>query len=99
MNNDRILTTHGGSLPRPPGLTRLLAQTSRGEAVDETELHAIGRKAVFDAVGNQIAAGIDIGNDGEQLRESFFRHVRNRMTGFGGTWKRRVGADLDRYPM
>ena len=47
----------------------------------------------------QIAAGIDIGNNGEQQREGFFLHVRHRMTGFGGTWKRWPRADVEQYPI
>ena len=50
-------------------------------------------------IPKQIEAGIDIGNNGEQQREGFFLHVRHRMTGFGGTWKRWPRADVERYPV
>ena len=33
-SEDRILTTHTGSLPRPPELTRLYVRQARGESVD-----------------------------------------------------------------
>src|SRR5690606_1655904 len=46
----------------------------------------------------QRAAGIDVGNDGEQQREAFFLHVRHRMTGFGGSWQRPTRSDLVKYP-
>ena len=36
-------------------------------------------------IAAQLEAGIDIGNDGEQARESFVTYVQHRMTGFGGT--------------
>ncbi len=49
-------------------------------------------------VPKQIEAGIDIGNNGEQQREGFFLHVRHRMSGFGGTWKRWARGDVERYP-
>ncbi len=39
-STDRILTTHTGSLPRPPDLTRLYARRSRGQPVDEAALAA-----------------------------------------------------------
>jgi 5-methyltetrahydropteroyltriglutamate--homocysteine methyltransferase len=96
---DRILTTHTGSLPRPPDLTRLYARQSRGEAVDAAAIAAAGHAALQEIVPKQIASGIDIGNNGEQQREGFFLHVRHRMSGFGGTWKRWPRGDVERYPL
>jgi 5-methyltetrahydropteroyltriglutamate--homocysteine methyltransferase len=98
-SNGRILTTHTGSLPRPVELTRLYARRVRGEAVDAVEIEQAGNAALRGIVPKQIAAGIDIGNNGEQQRESFFLHVRHRMTGFGGTWKRWPRADVENYPI
>jgi 5-methyltetrahydropteroyltriglutamate--homocysteine methyltransferase len=98
-SNDRILTTHTGSLPRPPHLTKLYAQRSRGEPVDAAEIEAAGHAALQAIVPKQIEAGIDIGNNGEQQREGFFLHVRHRMTGFGGSWKRWPRADVEDYPV
>ena len=98
-SNGRILTTHTGSLPRPVELTRLYARRVRGEAVDSVEIEQAGNAALRGVVPKQIAAGIDIGNNGEQQRESFFLHVRHRMTGFGGTWKRWPRADVENYPI
>src|ERR1700748_3077592 len=98
-SNDRILTTHTGSLPRPPELTKLYARHVRGEAVDASEIARAGHAALQGIVPKQIAAGIDVGNNGEQQRESFFLHVRHRMTGFGGTWKRWPRADVENYPI
>jgi 5-methyltetrahydropteroyltriglutamate--homocysteine methyltransferase len=98
-SNDRILTSHTGSLPRPPALTRLYARRARGEAVDALEIEQAGLAALQAIIPKQIEAGIDIGNNGEQQREGFFLHVRHRMTGFGGTWKRWPRADVERYPV
>ena len=98
-SQDRILTTHTGSLPRPSALTRLYAMRSRGEVVDSAEIDRIGHAALEEVVPKQIKAGIDIGNNGEQQREGFFLHVRHRMTGFGGTWKRWPRADVEHYPI
>ncbi len=95
---DRILTTHTGSLPRPAELTALYVQRSRGDAIDPTVLDKVGKAAVRDVVAKQIAAGIDVGNNGEQQREAFFLYVRHRMSGFGGGWARRVFADVTHYP-
>ena len=97
-SENRILTTHTGSLPRPPRLTALYAARAAGKPVDEAEIARLGRAAVDDIVRKQLAAGIDIGNNGEQQREAFFLYVRHRMSGFGGGWSRRVFADVARYP-
>ncbi len=98
-SEERILTTHTGSLPRPPELTRLYARRARGEPVDAAALAAAVQTALRWVVPKQIEAGIDIGNDGEQQREGFFHHVQRRMSGFGGTWKRWPRGDVERYPV
>jgi 5-methyltetrahydropteroyltriglutamate--homocysteine methyltransferase len=95
----RILTTHAGSLPRPPELVQLYARRARGEAVDPAQLEAVGRAALRWVVPRQLAAGIDVGNNGEQQREGFFLHVQHRMSGFGGAWQRRPRGDVVRYPI
>ncbi len=94
----RILTTHTGSLPRPAALTDMYAARAEGESVDEAAIDAAGKIATRHVVRQQIAAGIDIGNNGEQQREAFFLYVRHRMTGFGGSWPRRPVADIAKYP-
>jgi 5-methyltetrahydropteroyltriglutamate--homocysteine methyltransferase len=98
-STERILTTHTGSLPRPPELTRLYVRRARGEAVDADEIVRRGREAVTQIIDKQRAAGVDIGNNGEQQREAFFLYVRHRMTGFGGSWKRWPRGDVERYPL
>src|ERR1700745_2599709 len=98
-SEDRILTTHTGSLPRPPELTRLYVRRARGESVDSAELDRLGRTALRGIVRKQAEAGIDIGNNGEQQREGFFLHIRHRMSGFGGSWKRWPRADVEGYPV
>jgi len=97
-STDRILTTHTGSLPRPEALTQLYVKRSRGEAVNAAEIDRLGRHAVRDSVAKQRAAGIDIGNNGEQQRDSFFLYLRQRLSGLGGTWTRPTRGDVDRYP-
>ena len=94
----RILTTHAGSLPRSKRLRELHTRKFRGEAIDEAALEAEVAAAVADVVARQAAAGIDIGNDGEAPRESFFTFVQHRMTGFGGRSARPTMADMTRYP-
>jgi 5-methyltetrahydropteroyltriglutamate--homocysteine methyltransferase len=94
----RILTTHTGSLPRPRELTRLYSARAGGEAVDENEIARAGRAAVRAIVARQREAGIDVGNNGEQQRESFFLYLMARLSGLGGSWERPSRADIDRYP-
>jgi len=97
-SQQRILTTHTGSLPRPEALTKLYVQRSRGEPVDQAEVERIGRASVQEVVARQREAGIDIGNNGEQQRDSFFLYLRSRLSGLGGTWTRPTRGDVDAYP-
>src|SRR5919106_1471308 len=98
-SDERILTTHAGSLPRPPELVRLYVRRAQGETIDPAALAAAGRQALSWLVPKQIAAGIDVGNNGEQQREGFFLYVQHRMSGFGGAWQRRPRGDVVRYPV
>src|SRR5258708_9408857 len=98
-SDKRILTTHTGSLPRPPGLTRLYAQRARGEKVDAGELSSAGRAAMKDIITKQVEAGVDVGNNGEQQRDSFLFYIRDRLSGLGGSWQRAQRADVERYPI
>jgi 5-methyltetrahydropteroyltriglutamate--homocysteine methyltransferase len=49
-------------------------------------------------IEQQTAAGIDIGNDGEQQRVGFQTYIPERMSGFGGESKRKVGKDFQEVP-
>jgi 5-methyltetrahydropteroyltriglutamate--homocysteine methyltransferase len=82
-SDNRILITHTGSLPRPLALTRLYARRARGEPVDAAELQASGRAAMKDIIAKQAEAGVDIGNNGEQQRDSFLFYIRDRLSGLG----------------
>ncbi|HTT40227.1 MAG TPA: hypothetical protein VMH32_21455, partial [Burkholderiales bacterium] len=97
-SESRILTTHTGSLPRPKTLVDLQLRLSRGEAVDPAVLDEEVKQATRQAVQRQWECGIDVGNDGEQPRESFFTYVRYRMSGFGGEGPRPAVQDLATYP-
>ena len=97
-SENRILTTHAGSLPRPAALTTLFATRIRGEAVDPVTIDRAGRAALRAIVKKQIETGLDVIDDGEQSRESFVPYLRHRLTGLGGSGSRPTHADLDRYP-
>ena len=97
-SEDRILTTHAGSLPRPPALRDLLVSQDRGEAVDGAALARESEAAVRHVIRKQLEAGIDVGNDGEQPRVGFSTYPARRMRGFGGESKRRLALDLIDHP-
>ena len=98
LSRDRILTTHVGSLPRNEALSDLLVKREEGENIDPAQLAQEMDRAVRHVVARQAAAGIDIGNDGEQQRVGFQTYVPQRMTGFGGESKRRRGRDYEEFP-
>jgi 5-methyltetrahydropteroyltriglutamate--homocysteine methyltransferase len=93
-----ILTTHAGSLPRPQRLAELHGLRSRGEGVDPEELRQAVEAATAEVVDAQLKAGVDVGNDGEEARESFFSYVQHRMTGFGDVSQRLLMRDLRDHP-
>jgi len=98
LSRDRILATHVGSLPRSAALSELLVRREAGESYDKAQLDATMDQAVRHVVAKQIAAGIDIGNDGEQQRVGFQTYVPERMSGFGGVSKRRRGREFEEFP-
>ena len=98
-SEERILTTHAGSLPRPSDLSRLLIKTSLGQAVDRSEFDSVADAAIRDVIARQINARIDIGNDGEQRRLSFSRHLQDRLSGLGGGWQRPPRGDIEDFPL
>ena len=97
-SDERLLTTHVGSIPRPAALRDLLVRQDRGEPVDEGALARETEAAVREVVARQLAAGIDVGNDGEQPRAGFSTYVARRMRGFGGESKRLPSRDLIDFP-
>jgi len=98
LSQDRILTTHTGSLPRSAELTELLIQQEQSVAIDEELLASASAAGVARVVQGQIEAGCDIINDGEQPRVGFQTYVPRRMTGFGGESKRPPVPDFVTFP-
>lgn len=83
-STDRILTTHTGSLPRPDDLLALLKAREAGTVGDVAAFRARARAAVADCVADQIAAGVDVVNDGEQGKVDYSTYIKDRLTGFEG---------------
>src|SRR5882672_4523655 len=78
---DRILTTHAGSLTRPPELLALLAAMERGEPVDDDAYEDCLSRAVADIVRRQAEAGIDVVDDGEMGKATWITYLYERVSG------------------
>ena len=97
-SDERILTTHIGSLPRGTELTELLLAEDRGESIDGAAFQRAVDTAMDAVIASQVGAGVDIGGDGEIPRISFSTYVAQRMSGFGGTSARPMFQDAEQFP-
>jgi 5-methyltetrahydropteroyltriglutamate--homocysteine methyltransferase len=97
LSNDRILTTHAGSLPRPDDLAQMLYDVLDENPVDQAALDKRVHRAIADVVARQQELGIDIISDGEQGKVGFSNYVLQRMSGFEGT-AQMVAADVADAP-
>jgi 5-methyltetrahydropteroyltriglutamate--homocysteine methyltransferase len=83
-SESRILTTHVGSLVRPPELkafARSLKDPAAGPPAGP-EHEEVLRKATEDVVRKQAAIGLDIITDGEFGKSSWSNYILDRITGF-----------------
>jgi len=80
-SNERILTSHAGSLPRPDDLRALLVAKHAGEPYDKAKFADRVSAAVSSVVRQQITCGIDIINDGELSKINFTSYARERLGG------------------
>ena len=83
-STERVLTTHTGSLPRPPDLLEKLLQKEEGHQVHDTAFSEHVRMAVRETVLRQAEVGIDVVNDGEGGKPGYTVYVKERLTGFDG---------------
>ena len=97
-SKDRMLTTHAGSLPRPPALEQLLIQRDHGRVIDQAAFEREVAAAIYWVVAKQLESGVDIGNDGEESRVGFQTYVPQRMSGFGGESQRKMLTDMVKFP-
>ncbi len=81
QSSERILTTHVGSLPRPPDLLEMIEAKEEGRPFDPERYRARVKSAVKEVVEKQAAAGIDILADGEMGRVGFIPYVNERLSG------------------
>src|SRR5882672_12935733 len=81
-SSERILTTHAGSLPRPPDLLELIRAKSSAEPYDQGGYASRVRAAVREIVGKQAQLGLDVVDDGEMGKPGFIPYVNERLSGF-----------------
>ena len=98
----RILTTHAGSLIRPPALMDLDAVRQSGGSAAQEAYDAALRDAVSDVVRKQADAGIDVVDDGEFSKSSWGTYINQRVSGFKHDAERDMainytGEDADRF--
>jgi 5-methyltetrahydropteroyltriglutamate--homocysteine methyltransferase len=82
-SSDRILTTHVGSLIRPPQLLELVRARDKGGTGDARAYEKCLTDSVAEVVRRQNQAGIDIVNDGEFGKStSWALYALKRVSGF-----------------
>jgi 5-methyltetrahydropteroyltriglutamate--homocysteine methyltransferase len=104
-STNRILTTHVGSLIRPPKLLEFARAQQSGAAVDQKNYEECLKDSVAEVIQQQAHAGIDIVNDGEFGKStSWALYALKRVSGFelrpikaGGTNPFARGADRERF--
>ncbi|HYA06890.1 MAG TPA: hypothetical protein VEF90_13455, partial [Xanthobacteraceae bacterium] len=82
-STERILTTHVGSLIRPPELQEFLRLKQAGKPYDKAAYEACLKASVADIVGKQAEVGIDVVSDGEFGKSiSWSQYALERLSGF-----------------
>jgi 5-methyltetrahydropteroyltriglutamate--homocysteine methyltransferase len=101
-SKNRILTTHVGSMIRPPRL-RDLAKAAQESPENRQRYEDCLRVSVAEVVAMQAKVGIDIVNDGEYGKSSWSNYILERITGFEHRAEQLrpvfwLGRDRDRFP-
>ena len=103
-STERILTTHVGSLIRPPELQEFLRRRQAGAGYDPAAHARCLTRSVAEIVGMQAGAGIDVVSDGEFGKAiSWSQYALERLTGFErrpvapGANPFQRGADRERF--
>jgi 5-methyltetrahydropteroyltriglutamate--homocysteine methyltransferase len=94
-STDRILTTHVGSLPRPPELIEVMVAQDKGQTVDSKSFEASLKAAVAGVVRKQKELGVDIVDDGEFSKRGFAVYAHERLGGLEPTGKARPSPWAD----
>ncbi|MDE2837075.1 MAG: cobalamin-independent methionine synthase II family protein [Chloroflexota bacterium] len=97
-SEDRILTTHAGSLVRTPGIIRAMKALDEGKPYDEQTYREDLRNGVADVVQRQAEAGIDVVSDGEYGKRGWSQYVIERFTGLEPERREELRTFMDRGP-
>ena len=97
-SEQRILTTHAGSLPRSKAVTDGVFARELHLPYNEGELRKTITAAVDTVVKRQVQAGVDLVSDGEMSKISFATYIKDRITGFEGDSPRPQPSDLEQFP-
>src|SRR6059058_425909 len=80
---ERILTTHVGSLIRPPALLEFIGARQKREPYDQAAYQRCLAESVKEVVRRQAQVGIDIPSDGEFGKSiSWSQYALERLSGF-----------------
>jgi len=79
---ERILTTHVGSLTRPPEIVDAIAASVNNEPYNEESFAESLRQGVLEVVRKQAEVGVDVISDGEIGKSGFAAHINERLIGF-----------------
>src|SRR5207245_4923943 len=74
-SGSRILTTHVGSLVRPPEMVEILRRKADGAPFSDGD-RAILARHVAEGVRMQAECGIDIPSDGEYSKSGFAQYIK-----------------------
>jgi len=80
-STERILTTHVGSLPRPPELIEVLLAAEGEQPVDPAVYEERLKDAVRGVVAKQVELGVDVVDDGEFSKRGFAVYAHERLGG------------------
>jgi 5-methyltetrahydropteroyltriglutamate--homocysteine methyltransferase len=80
-SEDRILTTHAGSLVRTRDIIEGMKAKTLGHPYDTEKLEADITAGIEEVVRKQVEAGIDIPNDAEYARRGFTTYIHERLGG------------------
>ena len=80
-STDRIITSHVGSLARPPEVAALFRDRPALKPFDASEQQIL-RDAINNVVKQQVEAGVDMVSDGEFSKSGFAGYISERLGGF-----------------
>src|SRR5262249_20253789 len=101
-SEERILTTHAGSLIRAQSVVDFDTARGEGHPVDEAAYASTLGNAVDEVVRQQARSGVDVVDDGEFSKSSWGTYINSRVSGFARDPERDMainytGKDSERF--